>query len=85
MENDNTFQYTYSTRQQDEIQTIRKKYLPPEEDKMEQLRRLDRRATQKAQAWAIALGVVGAVGALPDRAWIYASQAFKRMEVTVWL
>ena len=28
---------------------------------MEQLRRLDRRATQKAQAWAIALGVVGAL------------------------
>lgn len=61
MENNNTFQYTYSARQQDEIKTIRKKYLPPEEDKMEQLRRLDRCATQKAQAWAIALGVVGAL------------------------
>ena len=33
--------------------------MTPEEDKMEQLRRLDQRATQKAQALAIALGVVG--------------------------
>ena len=28
---------------------------------MEQLRKLDRQVTQKAQAWAIALGVVGAL------------------------
>ena len=28
---------------------------------MAQLRKLDQRATQKAQAWAIALGVVGAL------------------------
>ena len=38
----NTFHYTYSAKQQEEVQRIRKKYLPPEEDKMEQLRRLDR-------------------------------------------
>ena len=28
---------------------------------MDQLRRLDQRATQKAQAWAIAVGVIGAL------------------------
>lgn len=56
-----TFTYTYSARQQEEVQRIRKKYLPPEEDKMEQLRRLDRRATQKSQAWAIGLGFIGAL------------------------
>ena len=56
-----TFNYTYSAQQQEEIKSIRKKYMTPEEDKMEQLRRLDQRATQKAQAWAIALGVVGAL------------------------
>ena len=37
-----TFTYTYSAKQQEEIRNIRKKYLPREEDKMEQLRRLDR-------------------------------------------
>lgn len=56
-----TFNYTYSARQQEEIRRIRKKYAAPEEDKMEQLRRLDRCATEKAQAWAIALGVIGAL------------------------
>ena len=54
-----TFSYTYSARQQEEIKNIRKKYLAPEEDKMEQLRRLHNSATQKAQAWALVLGVIG--------------------------
>ena len=39
---DNSFNYTYSAKQQEEIKNIRKKYVAPEEDKMEQLRRLDR-------------------------------------------
>lgn len=60
-EQNETFNYTYSAQQQEEIKNIRKKYVTHEEDKMEQLRRLDRRATQKAQAWAIALGVMGAL------------------------
>lgn len=55
------FNYTYSALQQEEITNIRKKYMAPEENKMEQLRRLDRQATQKAQAWAIAVGVIGAL------------------------
>ncbi|MBQ8579901.1 MAG: hypothetical protein IJ448_04325 [Oscillospiraceae bacterium] len=62
MENKETsFSYTYSAEQQREIEGIRKKYLPKEEDKMAQLRRLHNSATQKAQAWAIALGVIGAL------------------------
>lgn len=60
-EKNETFNYTYSAKQQEEIKNIRKKYAAPEEDKMAQLRKLDRQATQKAQAWAIALGVVGAL------------------------
>ena len=56
-----TFTYTYSAQQQEEIQNIRKKYLAPEEDKMEQLRKLHHSVTQKAQAWALALGVMGAL------------------------
>lgn len=54
-----TFNYTYSAAQQEEIKHIRNKYAPPQESKMQQLRRLDRRVTQKAQAWSIALGVIG--------------------------
>ena len=58
MEN-NSFEYTYSAERQQEIEAIRKKYLPKEEDKMEKLRRLHYSATQKAQAASIAIGVLG--------------------------
>ena len=60
-DNRETFHYTYSAQQQEEIRRIRKKYAAPEEDKMEQLRRLDRQATDKAQARSIALGVIGSL------------------------
>ncbi|MBQ8332381.1 MAG: hypothetical protein IJX93_01245 [Clostridia bacterium] len=62
MENQNkneSFTYTYSARQQEEIKRIRQKYLPPEEDKMEQLRRLDRSAAQKGNIAALVTGVIG--------------------------
>ncbi len=61
MEDKRTFNYTYSAKQQEEIKRIRGKYTPPEEDKMELLRKLDRSVYQKAQAWSIALGVIGAL------------------------
>ena len=54
----NAFEYTYSAEKQQEIEAIRKKYLPKEEDKMEQLRRLHAIPTHKAQA---ALGVFALV------------------------
>lgn len=56
-----TFQFTYSAKQQEEIKSIRKKYVPPEEDKMEQLRRLDASATKKATTRSIAVGIIGAL------------------------
>ena len=59
MDNNQSFEYTYSAERQQEIEAIRKKYLPKEEDKMEQLRRLHYSATQKAQAASIAIGVLG--------------------------
>ena len=59
MENNHSFEYNYSAAQKQEVEAIRKKYLPKEEDKMEQLRRLHHSATQKAQAASIALGVIG--------------------------
>lgn len=61
MEHKEGFSFTYSADQQREIQAIRKKYLPPEEDKMEKLRRLHAGPTRKAQAVSIAIGVVGAL------------------------
>lgn len=61
MENQESFNFTYSAAQQQEVESIRKKYLPKEEDKMEQLRKLHNSATQKAQAWSIVLGVIGAL------------------------
>ena len=50
--------HTYSAKQQEEIQNIRKKYLAREEDKMEKLRRLDRSATKKGAIISTVLGVV---------------------------
>lgn len=60
MEN-HSFEYTYSAERQQEIEAIRKKYLPKEEDKMAQLRKLHAIPTQKAQAASIAVGVIGAL------------------------
>lgn len=56
-----TFRYTYSAEERSEVEDIRKKYMPAEEDKMAQLRKLDNSANQKAQAWAIAVGVIGSL------------------------
>ena len=61
MENNENFSFTYSAQQQKEVEAIRKKYIPKEEDKMEQLRKLHASATQKAQAASIAIGVIGAL------------------------
>ena len=56
-----SFEYTYSAQQQQEVEAIRQKYLPKEEDKMEQLRRLHAIPTQKAQAASLAVGIIGAL------------------------
>lgn len=59
MENREAFSYTYSARQQEEIKKIREKYLPAEEDRMEQLRRLDESAVRPGTVASILLGVIG--------------------------
>ena len=56
-----SFNYTYSAKQQDEIKAIRKKYEAPEENKMEQLRRLDASVTQKATVRSMTVGIIGAL------------------------
>lgn len=53
-----TFEYRYSAKQQEEIRKIREKYIPREENKMEQLRRLDASATKPGMITAITLGTI---------------------------
>ena len=55
------FNYTYSAKQQEEIKNIRKKYMPQEEDKMQQLRRLDQSVTKKGTMYSIIVGVIGSL------------------------
>lgn len=55
------FEFTYSAKQQEEVQKIRQKYVPREEDKMEQLRRLDASVTNKGTMVSVIVGVVSAL------------------------
>ena len=61
MEHNDSFKMTYSAQQQEEIQSIRQKYVPKEESKMEKLRALDARVTRKATMVSILVGVLGAL------------------------
>ncbi len=65
MEEKETFTYTYSAAQQEEIAAIRKKYAPDtppaEMDKMEQLRKLDAGVTNKATTVALVVGILSAL------------------------
>jgi hypothetical protein len=56
-----TFRYTYSAKEQEEIEKIRQKYIPKEENKMEQLRKLDESSTKPGTIAALALGIVSAL------------------------
>ena len=60
MEN-HSFEYTYSPQRQQEVEQIRKAYLPKEEDKMTELRRLHAIPTQKAQTLSLTVGILGAL------------------------
>ncbi len=53
------FEYTYSAKQQAEIEHIRKKYLPENANKMEQLKKLDKGVTKPGTIWSLVLGIVG--------------------------
>ncbi len=55
------FEFDYSARKQKEIEEIKKKYLPKEEDKMETLRKLDQSVTQKGTKYSVIIGVIGAL------------------------
>ena len=55
------FSFTYSAKEQTEIQRIRSKYVPQEEDKMAQLRRLDAIPHQRAQVRSLVIGILGSL------------------------
>jgi uncharacterized membrane protein YeaQ/YmgE (transglycosylase-associated protein family) len=54
-----TFNYNYSSKQQEEIQRIKEKYIPKEKNKMEQLRTLDESATRPGTIAALVVGILG--------------------------
>lgn len=61
-ENKNGFDYSYSAKQQEEIEAIRRKYLPAEpveESAMERLRRLDASVTNKGMCASLICGILG--------------------------
>lgn len=57
-EKNNKFTYSYSAEEQKEIRDIRQKFIPPKENKMELLRRLDKSATKKGTTAALTLGII---------------------------
>ncbi|MBQ7918776.1 MAG: hypothetical protein IJ324_02395 [Lachnospiraceae bacterium] len=59
MDNNNAFEYTYSAKEQEEIEKIKRKYMPKEENKLEILRKLDRQVTRKGEVISLCLGIVG--------------------------
>ena len=60
-ENEKKFTYTYSAGEQEEIKKIRQKYLRPEENKMEQLRKLDESVSKKGMAVSLVIGTISVV------------------------
>ena len=59
----NNFEYSYSAERQSEIEAIRKKYLPQneQEDKLAQLRKLDASVGTPGLIASMALGIVSAL------------------------
>lgn len=60
-QNNETFQYTYSAKEQEELKKLRSKYMPKEESKLDQLYRLDANVTRKATIHSVTIGLVGAL------------------------
>ena len=60
-EKKDSFTYTYSAKEQEELKKIRQKYQPKEEDKMEMLRRMDAAVTKTATVEALTVGIIGAL------------------------
>ena len=60
MEN-NTFRYNYSAARNKEVESIRRKYMPHEESKLERLKKLDLRVQMAGTIESLCFGIVGAL------------------------
>ena len=60
MEN-NIFSYNYSAARNKEVESIRRKYMPREESKLEKLKKLDVRVQMAGVIESLCLGVIGAL------------------------
>ena len=60
MEN-NTFSYNYSAARNKEVESIRRKYMPEEESKLETLKKLDSRVQGAGMIESLCFGIVGAL------------------------
>ena len=59
MNQENTFSYKYSAKENIEVQEIRKKYLPQSESKLDELKRLDRVVQNSGMIEALCAGIGG--------------------------
>ena len=59
--NRESFEFTYSAKQQKEVVKIRNKYVSKEESKMEKLIRLDKQAERPGTIASIVVGVLGSL------------------------
>ena len=60
-ESNATFNYTYSANQQEEVMSIRQKYTPREENKLEQLRRLDQDTKKSGTVVSLIIGTISSL------------------------
>ena len=56
-----TFNYNYSAKRNKEVESIRNKYIPHGESKLERLKRLDARAQSAGMIEGLSIGIVGAL------------------------
>lgn len=59
MNQENTFSYKYSAKENQEVQEIRKKYLPQSESKLEELKRLDGYVQNSGVLESLCVGISG--------------------------
>ena len=55
------FNYTYSAARNKEVESIRRKYMPHEESKLERLKKLDLRVKTAGTIEGLCLGILGAL------------------------
>ena len=61
MSRETTFSYKYSAKENEEIQEIRKKYLPKNESKMDEVKRLDAQVQNAGVVAALCIGIISSL------------------------